>query len=53
MWIRNIWFFFADFGNEFIIYDKKGEESKEYLIDSITKEKNGKVFINTKLVLKK
>ena len=42
-------FFFVDFGNEFIIYDKTGEEPKEYLINSITKEKNGKVFINTNL----
>ena len=42
-------FIFVDFGDEFKIYDESGEEAKEYLIDSITKEKEGKVFINTSL----
>ena len=42
-------FIFVDFGDEFKIYDESGEETKEYLIDSITKEKEGKVFINTSL----
>ena len=42
-------YIFVDFGNEFKIYDNTGEEIKEYLIESITKEKNGKVFINNQL----
>ena len=42
-------FIFVDFGDEFKIYDESGEETKEYLINSITKEKEGKVFINTSL----
>ena len=42
-------FIFVYFGNEFIIHDKTGEEIKEYLISSITKEENGKVFINSDL----
>ena len=42
-------FIFVDFGNEFIIQDETGEETKEYLIKNITKEKNGKVYINTNL----
>ncbi len=42
-------FIFVDFGKEFIIQDETGEETKEYLISSITKEKKGKVFINTNL----
>lgn len=42
-------FIFVDFGNEFIIQDETGEETKEFLINSITKEKNCKVFINTNL----
>lgn len=35
--------------NEFTIYDENGEEPKEYLINSITKEEKGKVFVNTNL----
>ena len=42
-------FIFVDFGNEFIIQDETGEETKEYLINYITKDKNGKVFINNNL----
>ena len=42
-------FIFVDFGNNFIINDETGEEVKEYLIEKITKEKKGKVSINTSL----
>jgi ubiquitin-activating enzyme E1 len=42
-------FLFVDFGDEFIVYDETGEESKEYLIKLITKEKEGKVLINSNL----
>ena len=42
-------FVFVDFGKNFIIYDETGEETKEYLIESITKEEKGKVFINSSL----
>ena len=42
-------FVFVDFGNEFIVRDETGEEIKEYLINYITKDKNGKVFINSNL----
>ena len=40
---------FVDFGDSFIIQDETGDEIKEYLIKDITKEKIGKVSINTKL----
>ena len=40
---------FVDFGKNFTVYDETGDEVKEYLINSITKEKNGKVIINTSL----
>ena len=40
---------FVDFGNNFTIIDETGDEIKEYLIKNITKEKNGKVTINTEL----
>ena len=42
-------FIFVDFGNNFTIYDETGEEIEEYFIKSITKEKNGKVTIDTSL----
>lgn len=42
-------FIFVDFGKDFIIYDENGEDIKEYLINSITKEEKGKVMINTSL----
>ena len=42
-------FIFVDFGKSFTIYDETGEEIKEYLIESITKEENGKVIINSSL----
>ena len=42
-------FVFVDFGNDFTILDETGEEIKEYLIKDITKEKNGKVTINSEL----
>ena len=42
-------YIFVDFGNNFTIYDETGEEVKEYLIEKITKEKEGKVLINSKL----
>ena len=42
-------FIFVDFGKKFTIYDETGEEIKEYFIKSITKEKNGKVIIDTSL----
>lgn len=42
-------FIFVDFGDNFTIFDETGDEVKEYLIDSITKEKEGKVSINTSL----
>ena len=42
-------FIFVDFGKNFIINDETGDEIKEYLIEKITKEKNGKVTINTSL----
>ena len=42
-------YIFVDFGNNFTIFDETGEEVKEYLIKNITKEKNGKVTINTEL----
>ena len=45
-------FLFVDFCDEFTIYDESGEESKEYFINLITKEKEGKVLINTKLTSK-
>ena len=40
---------FVDFGNNFTIYDETGDDTKEYLIEYITKEKKGKVFINSSL----
>ena len=43
---------FVDFGDSFIIQDETGDEVKEYLIKDIkdiSKEKNGKVSINTEL----
>lgn len=40
---------FVDFGDSFIIQDETGDEIKEYLIEDISKEKNGKVSINTEL----
>ena len=42
-------FIFVDFGKNFTIFDEKGEETKEYLIEKITQEEKGKVFINTSL----
>ncbi len=42
-------YIFDDFGNNFTIYDETGDETKEYLINTITKEKDGKVFINISL----
>ena len=42
-------FIFVDFGNNFTIFDETGDEIKEYLIKNISKEKNGKVTINTEL----
>ena len=39
---------FVDFGDSFTIQDETGDEVKEYLIKDISKEKNGKVSINTK-----
>ena len=42
-------YIFVDFGNSFTIYDEKGDEIKEYLIEKITKEEKGKVTINTSL----
>jgi len=42
-------YLFVDFGDSFIIQDETGDEIKEYLIKDITKEKNGKVSINTEL----
>ena len=42
-------YIFVDFGQNFTIYDETGDEIQEYLIQSITKEKNGKVIINNSL----
>ena len=42
-------YIFVDFGEDFTIFDETGEEVKEYLIEKITKEKDGKVYINSKL----
>ena len=42
-------YIFVDFGDSFTIQDETGDEVKEYLIKDISKEKNGKVTINTEL----
>ena len=42
-------FIFVDFGKNFTVYDETGDEVKEYLIEKITKEEEGKVTINTSL----